>query len=928
MDVFKKLNFSKKTVVTLDNIVVPVPEGLHYSVDSSVIGDHRKLIVVPMNYPFSGDFMSSQIGLSVQYFNLHQRFEVSKSIEIYKRGILQICDFFESDKEIYSINPKEGNVTFYQVYEIAERDIVVHAIKWVDEDAYFIHIHFAGFKIKDVGAFISNGVDWISRISAVNEINDGFSLSIPDEKLYPHYKNMLKADQKSLPGVKFVINQNGTDFEFIPFKRAAEDSDTTEEDKVLYNRIIEKDTVKYTLVEKIKEMQSIFHVNNSAFNPNQDRECEIEKGLLHRAYMMSALRSFAWTLAAYCTENNLSVQSVEIDVLERLVQFIAGRNWLNYSDDSYCKGLCTGSDLHVFFIPEKVSQTDKNQFIPSEKELEEDRAIKETFPSYSPVYNEVHSLEALRIDLEYIYPAIKKIWDKLLATRNYNEALIGDEADIVYAWCSMAYAAKEPFFSQDGPMNCWHEQMNTVASKKPTSHANKTSVASQSSAKKPKSKKKTNSAKIAFLEEDVKDTRKRILMKAKTFRGPVKPKGCDLKLVPLYNDKNNADDILALSIDNLYYSDEHLSKTKELFDAGVKFSSVFHVSDKDFNPYNDRENEILNGYIRASYQLHALRSFGWTGSKYVKSAKKELSDLTIDEAIALADFIESRGGANYKSSIDVTDGFCASLRPKMEYKNCYAGAAFNFYINNKVYALGGDFSGKYCEMYTLVDDLYSLLPIMNEIYEYIAENDETDSTLADILSAWCTFAIATKESFEIVKGDNNCKVARTEVTYESKTEVIKANQNGLYILNGWLVAIDQSKIKNDELVIPEGVEHIFPFEAHSHRCLVNDSFYDIKKLKKITYPSTVKSVCRSSFEFNNIIKEIVLKEGLEQIGNCAFHETDSLEELIIPRSVNFIDNYGFGFSADHPTFKLKIKVYRGSYAERYMKEKGIKHTII
>lgn len=144
-------------------------------------------------------------------------------------------------------------------------------------------------------------------------------------------------------------------------------------------------------------------------------------------------------------------------------------------------------------------------------------------------------------------------------------------------------------------------------------------------------------------------------MKAKTFRGFVKPKGCDLKLLPLYDDKNNAEDITALSIDKRYYSDEHFSKTKELFDAGLKISSVFHVSDKEFNPYNDRENEILSGYLRASYQLHALRSFGWTGSKYVKSAKKELSDLSIDEAIALADFIESRGGANYKSSTDVYD---------------------------------------------------------------------------------------------------------------------------------------------------------------------------------------------------------------------------------------------------------------------------------
>ena len=68
----------------------------------------------------------------------------------------------------------------------------------------------------------------------------------------------------------------------------------------IYNRIIAKDTEKYDLHEKAKEMQKLFHVNASVFDPRHDRECELEDGLMHRAYMMSGLRSFAWTLADYC----------------------------------------------------------------------------------------------------------------------------------------------------------------------------------------------------------------------------------------------------------------------------------------------------------------------------------------------------------------------------------------------------------------------------------------------------------------------------------------------------------------------------------------------------------------------------------------------------------------------------------------------------
>lgn len=65
---------------------------------------------------------------------------------------------------------------------------------------------------------------------------------------------------------------------------------------------------------------------------------------------------------------------------------------------------------------------------------------------------------ALRKDLAYIYPAVKALWDSLEEERDYDEALLGNEADIVYAWCALALAAKEPFFTEDGPMSCFFSQ--------------------------------------------------------------------------------------------------------------------------------------------------------------------------------------------------------------------------------------------------------------------------------------------------------------------------------------------------------------------------------------------------------------------------------------------------------------------------------------
>ncbi len=78
----------------------------------------------------------------------------------------------------------------------------------------------------------------------------------------------------------------------------------------------------------------------------------------------------------------------------------------------------------------------------------------------SVILSSVASLNALRKDLKSIYPAIKKLWEELKKTRNSSDQLEGDEADIVYAWCALTRAAKEPFFSQDGPMNYYYEQIN------------------------------------------------------------------------------------------------------------------------------------------------------------------------------------------------------------------------------------------------------------------------------------------------------------------------------------------------------------------------------------------------------------------------------------------------------------------------------------
>lgn len=286
-----------------------------------------------------------------------------------------------------------------------------------------------------------------------------FKAAKPNDSLYPHYKQLKGKTGPIAPGITMITNATGTEYEFIPLSRAIDNDELPEEERAAYQSVIEKDTAAYDLADRVPEMQRLFHVNASVFNEKRDRECEIDQGLLHRAYMMSALRSFAWTLADFCETNSTEPGQVPVHTLKEIVAFCAKKEWLNYKGDSNCSGLCGCSDLHVFYIPDGVSKADRKKLLPSDELIKETERRKAALPYYNPILDEVHSLDALRKDLAYLYPAVHALCESLAENRDYNEALTGNEADIVYAWCSLAKAAKEPFYVEDGPMRCYFTQI-------------------------------------------------------------------------------------------------------------------------------------------------------------------------------------------------------------------------------------------------------------------------------------------------------------------------------------------------------------------------------------------------------------------------------------------------------------------------------------
>ena len=291
-------------------------------------------------------------------------------------------------------------------------------------------------------------------------IEDGISYTSPDESLYPHYNSMLQHQGLGMLGAIVVVNQSGTEYKFYNLENDL-DEDAPDEIRNAVAKISDNGASQYKLADRASEMRTVFHVSSDIFDMSRDRECELAEGYMHRAYMMSAIRSFAWTLTKYCKSKKIQPKDIDLAQIQQIIDEVADRDWLNYDDKSECKGLCATQDLHVYYLPDSTPENIKEVFRPSKEILYEIKRVQENFPAYNPIPDQIGSLDALRKDLSYIYPAIEKIYEDLKKNRDYNEPLVSRDADVLYAWCALAYAARAPFYSEDGPTINLFRQIET-----------------------------------------------------------------------------------------------------------------------------------------------------------------------------------------------------------------------------------------------------------------------------------------------------------------------------------------------------------------------------------------------------------------------------------------------------------------------------------
>ena len=781
----------------------------------------------------------------------------------------------------------------------------------------------------------------------------------PDESLYPHYESIRSAGGLGFLGAVVKVNETGTEYSFQSLKKYAESNSGDEDMKAVFSRIVSKDTAYYDLDEKAKEMQKLFHVNEDAFDPKHDRECELEEGLMHRAYMMSGLRSFAWTLAAYCEEHDCTPEDIDSTVPHRIANFVERQDWLNYDDISHCTGLCSGSDLHVYFIPDSVSQADRKKLLPSEEDIDRVKTMKERFPSYREILCEVHSLDDLRTDLEYIYPAIKTLWDNLEEERDYDEPLTGNDADIVYAWCALALAAKNPFFTEDGPTSCFFDQIGgDDDDDEYVDYSMYSRQAADAWMEKYGKYVDTNpyidfNGKLfAFTgfghaSEKEHPIVQKVIAKGGQYRSKVSgltnylvvdPSDAgSSKIVAVMEQLQKGKKITVVLLEDLERALEgngasapapaaKTTTTTTTKAAAPKKASTTVSSSADFEI--DSDNVLQKYYGNASSVT--IPSGVTEIAEDAFFANKDITSVVIPEGVTeigsdafwLCDNLEkvvlpstiikigkNAFNATAIKTIVIPDG-CEEIGA-----DCFTSCKQlkDIYVPASVYDIDDD---AFC---TFNDDT-----VIHTVRGSVAESHAKDNDIAvDYKSApssatkqapvkQTSTASATK-STPAKSAPATKSVSAADFTIKSGNIVTDytGSSKDVVIPNGIVEIAEDAFLGKDikSIVVPEGVKTIGA-----------NAFMSCEDLTKVVLPNSLTKICNNAFDCCTFLESIVIPDGCKEIGADCFTNCSSLKDIYVPASVTKIGDDAFCTFYD----AMVIHTVRGSKAESFAKENSYK----
>lgn len=475
------LSYHEHNILKLNNgIILPVPDGFKGSDDQALIGAPRVFGIVPKDYKDYKKAMDATIGITAV--------PIQGDVPKYAPGICdKICGIITEQFEQQGIfvpgaprvvaQMTTGGIAFYQKQFGSDtyQYLGAKGILWTDKIGYIVSFAInLDEKIadrNDVGndAFLLIS-DWMNRIQ------------LPGEKLYyipsedelvqapDRIDNLLSSPTPDLLHEHFDLVTGGgyttrRDADFIgqSIRGLMEKCGTTGE--AAYDEMkIAGDA--YDLDQSALKLAQVFRLDESLFEPYKDREALIRLSVFSDVRMLHALRSLSWMVSRYSEKENRPVSKITFEELQKMGRVIEKKKYLNYDGSSGFVNLCNHYDWHVFYVPEKyrdgstAMKTDLRYL--TGKENRGGNTMSVFIPGITDIgsmnrknniisRNEetLESLEGLRGDLKALLPVMRTIYEGFMVDRNRSKALEGPLADALTAWCALAVAAKEPFYSEE-----------------------------------------------------------------------------------------------------------------------------------------------------------------------------------------------------------------------------------------------------------------------------------------------------------------------------------------------------------------------------------------------------------------------------------------------------------------------------------------------
>lgn len=738
----------------------------------------------------------------------------------------------------------------------------------------------------------------------LNLDDDEFVRDAPDLYLYPHYHSRITPTPLAQNFSSMVVtNAGGCDYQFIPLKTLRDEADDDEQADLLEQILEQDDTADTSLSGKVRRMQPLFHVNRSAFDPSRDRESEIAEGYLESAYQFSALRSFAWTVAKYCKDEVLMPEEVDLETLHRLLKFISNHDWLNYSNDNFCQGLCGGSDLHVYYLPDCIDSDLQDQLLPSNEDREFAESMRTLFPNYNEIPNEVHSLDSLREDLEYIYPAVYRLWDELKQDRNPDQPLTGDAADIVYAWCVVANAASVPFFSEDGPSVCRFSYPNTRGiSSADTAADSFTFGESRRSSTKPPISSKQKSVSRSTKTQSVKqesDWGNAVVIPKKDYRFE------EPGVLKLYLGED-AEVMIPEGITEIgvaaFGSSDKLTKV-------IIPKTVAKIGDLAFMACKQLTRVIISEGVTKIGDL-AFLGCEQLDDVVIPASVAEIGNSTFFDCkqltnIVLPEGITKIGDSAFCGCEQLSDIVIPKSVIKIEdsaFEKCNDNLILHIPEGSAAIAYAEENNLQYdlilppenCQQHAELSDA---IPLPDEIQDVLIPESDYDSERPGVLGKYHgqDFAVIVPEGIvEIGKeAFSGCKQLVRVVLPESLTMIGENAFSGCEQLEDIVIPEGVAKIGKcafsdckqlTSIVIPEGVTQI-----------ENDTFSDCEKLEKVVIPKSVLKIQTGAFSGCEQLTDVEIPDRVTEIESFAFSECKHLKNIVLPASVTEIKDFAFSY---------------------------------